>query len=311
MMVTTRACVLIFTLIASASCREMRTVKVTAIEEDGAPIAGVAVVVTFVGSDGGSTMKAVGRTGSSGLFQAQGAPELRIQVGLEKEGYYASRSGRLSRARDHDLVYVMRKVIDPIPLYAKRVALEFPLRNEWIGFDFEVGDWVAPHGGGVTSDALFKCRSQSANEREFGGELEVLFSKNEGVALVNESFLDYSGMTMPHEAPVGGFSRRLARRSESYHDTNYRDNVGYFFRSRVVEADGGIVSANYGKILGNIRFDPRESGWHASHKNRPKTFGSISFTYYFNPTPNDPNLEFDPKRNLFKGLSSTEQVREP
>jgi len=30
-----------------------------------------------------------------------------------------------------------------------------------------------------------------------------------------------------------------------------------------------------------------------------------------NPTPNDRNVEFDPKKNLFTNLSSLEQVREP
>ena len=37
----------------------------------------------------------------------------------------------------------------------------------------------------------------------------------------------------------------------------------------------------------------------------------IVFTYYLNPTPNDRNLEFDPKRNLMPGLKSTEQVTAP
>lgn len=35
------------------------------------------------------------------------------------------------------------------------------------------------------------------------------------------------------------------------------------------------------------------------------------FTYYLNPTPNDRNIEFDPKRNLFTNLSSSEEVRDP
>jgi len=35
------------------------------------------------------------------------------------------------------------------------------------------------------------------------------------------------------------------------------------------------------------------------------------FGYDLNPTPNDRNVEFDPKRNLFKDLRPSEQVREP
>ena len=35
------------------------------------------------------------------------------------------------------------------------------------------------------------------------------------------------------------------------------------------------------------------------------------FTYYFNPIPNDRNLEWDTKRNLFSGLTDMETPREP
>jgi hypothetical protein len=33
----------------------------------------------------------------------------------------------------------------------------------------------------------------------------------------------------------------------------------------------------------------------------------VSFIYYFNPTPNDRNLEFDGKNNLLKEQSSRER----
>jgi hypothetical protein len=37
----------------------------------------------------------------------------------------------------------------------------------------------------------------------------------------------------------------------------------------------------------------------------------VSFTYYLNPTPNDRNLEFDGKNNLFKDPESLEEVYNP
>ena len=37
----------------------------------------------------------------------------------------------------------------------------------------------------------------------------------------------------------------------------------------------------------------------------------MSFTYYLNPAPNDRNVEFDPKQNLFTNLKRTEQVTAP
>ena len=74
--------------------------------------------------------------------------------------------------------------------------------------------------------------------------------------------------------------------SKNEHDPNRI----YLFRVRTVEDhDGNIVSARYGKIYGDF----------------------MQFSYYLNPTPNDRNIEFDPKQNLLGGLSALEQVRVP
>jgi len=35
------------------------------------------------------------------------------------------------------------------------------------------------------------------------------------------------------------------------------------------------------------------------------------FTYYLDPTPNDPNVEFDPNRNLSTGLKAGERLLAP
>jgi hypothetical protein len=64
----------------------------------------------------------------------------------------------------------------------------------------------------------------------------------------------------------------------------------------VVDEKGEIKSAYYGKIIGDIQF------W----GNR-----RMRFAYCLNPTPLDRNMEFDPKRNLFGDLPSSERVRTP
>ena len=37
----------------------------------------------------------------------------------------------------------------------------------------------------------------------------------------------------------------------------------------------------------------------------------MQFSYYFNPIPNSRNIEFDPKQNRLKNLSSLETVVAP
>ena len=74
------------------------------------------------------------------------------------------------------------------------------------------------------------------------------------------------------------------------------------FRIRTVLDDmGNIVSARYGKIYGPIEYGESDTN----------PGGKVRFTYYLNPTPNDRNVEFDPERNLFTDLKSSEEVWKP
>ena len=67
-------------------------------------------------------------------------------------------------------------------------------------------------------------------------------------------------------------------------------NHNYYFRVRtVLDGNGNVKSALYGKIYGDF----------------------MQFNYYLNPTPNDRNVEFDPKKNLMENLGPLESVSEP
>ena len=84
-------------------------------------------------------------------------------------------------------------------------------------------------------------------------------------------------------------------------DTGLRDDQNYFFRVRtVMDENGKIKSALYGKIIGDIAVD-------VFHSKTPL----ILFSYCLNPNLNDRNMEFDPKKNLFGRLSPTVQIRTP
>jgi hypothetical protein len=55
--------------------------------------------------------------------------------------------------------------------------------------------------------------------------------------------------------------------------------------------EGKLITANYGKIYGELIYGGTEKNLSG---------GMVRLIYYFNPTPNDRNLEFDGKNNLFK-----------
>ena len=70
----------------------------------------------------------------------------------------------------------------------------------------------------------------------------------------------------------------------------FQSNEYIAFKSRIKrDADGSIIGAHYGKFYSGIEF-MRGLG----------EYVGVGFLYYFNPTPNDRNLEFDGKNNLFK-----------
>ena len=278
----------------------------------------------------------VGLTDDSGNFVAQGDGQMGMGLFVTKEGYYSygSRNGKRVEFYTKEPSTIkhtalLRRIKEPIPLYSKVITeatpfrpYKIPVEKEPIGFDFFVGDWVKPYGQGKVADILFsyekefvefasipsrtleqvresykrRCKSEGIayteeGFREFAGKWDSKFEvsfpgEKEGIQMVEEQFNVHSALRMPHEAPEDGYKDGFT--VEKLHTDEpriARDDIGYFLRTRVkLDEDGEIESANYAKIYGEIEFLPT---------------GYVYFHYYFNPTPNDRNLEFDTQRNLF------------
>jgi hypothetical protein len=233
---------------------------------------------------------------------------------------------------------VLPKITHPIPLFVLRSGFEKQdseqLRRrldsgEPVGFDLEAGALVGPYGTGKVADILFRIRSEfkgwlrsdseisKARQHpvnrtrsedffrywngKWDGRLEISFvGGKEGLVEEKERFRPYSQLKMPHSAPVNGYAS-----TRHYTANNYTErgksldsvDLGFFLRTRVkLNKEGEIIRANYSKVIGDFRFDAR---------------GSLGFTYYFNPVPNDRNLEFDPKRNLFPANFPGANVSDP
>jgi hypothetical protein len=297
-------------------------VKMRVVDDTGAPVAGAAVEVLFVNSSGSDVRE--GRSGSDGTYAASGKGSDSVMLRAEMLGHYPAQVEGLSKDKDHDVEVVLPRILNPVPMYALRnVSLKFPVQSEWIGFDFEAADWVAPYGKGKTIDILFRFRSEfkglvdrirSQEDMEkavkFSKEMyqaarmewtmdkfrvdygkwdavmEVSFSVKEEGIYETSQFLKYSQLKMPHSAPTVGYVPTWRYEGRSYKAKAYREDVGYFLRTRVrLDRDGNIASANYAKIMGDFLVATKG--------------GQVAFTYYFNPLSNDRNLEFDPKKNLF------------
>ena len=208
-----------------------------------------------------------------------------------------------------------KPILNPIPMYGRKVGyvtkfVELPQKNRPIGFDLIVGDWVAPYGAGKVSDMIFTLTEKVpfvSVEKPYDVTFAIAFSnKGDGIQSILASRNRGSDLHLPRYAPEDGYEPKLVKQmgrplKEAAINRTSRESQNYFIRIRtVLDENGKIKSALYGKVIGDIACDIINS------KN-----GFIQFAYCLNPNSNDRNMEFDPKRNLVGDIPFAERVTEP
>jgi hypothetical protein len=276
------------------------TLKVA--DETGLPVSGAKIQI-------GYDMTANVITGLSdpnGVFitsQTGGSGDLEIDA--TKAGYYPfSIRYHLGSNDDPDKwnvvqAVVLKKIIQPIPMYAKSVNLKLPAFDKPAGYDFEVGDWVGPYGKGTNADIIFLGHREKRGAINSDYQLIVSFSnKQDGIQefTAPQYYLHTQGSALlsAREAPATGYQSQWIqtkkRRPDKPNESNWSEYRNYYLRVRtVVDDHGNIISAHYGKIYG----------------------GFLRFTYYLNSESNDRNVEFDPSKNLIKNLNEFDEVTQP
>lgn len=277
---------------------------------------GFADIATIIEED-------VGLSDANGLFVAEGTAKHEIGGWVEKDGFYmshfkfqkgdppgiidyggeSSKAYYASKVKDGrwlpwnpTIPVVLRKIRNPIPMYATSVYKHSIPSEAHMGFDCEKQDWVVPHGKGAVADFLVRFSPVDTSGYDRACRLELLPTDPEG-GFIRKRKISDSAFVSEYEAPLGGYSAVCVFRENElkFYEPNPSDlsEEDYLiFKSRIVrDKDGKVVSANYGKIYGKL--DYRFS--------RDLKLGAVGFVYYFNPTPNDRNLEFDTDmtKNLF------------
>ena len=285
--------------------------SVRVLGDSGLPMANAQVTVGFslptpLGEEIRSD-RVSGVTDTNGVFTTSHSDTGSISLGLlvQKDGFYPVHatydlSGDYKPEKwNLNPTWTLKKIIEPIPMYAKSVNLGAPVFEKPAGYDLMSGDWVAPYGKGVNADILFTAHLDKRGENDSEYKLVVSFpNTGDGIQTfeipANRYSRDGSALRSSQQAPAEGYTpqwiqTRIVRPGNGY-SGNQDENRNYYFRVRtVLDENGAVRSALYGKIYGDF----------------------MQFRYYINPTPNDRNVEFDPKRNLMKNLKSTEQVSEP
>jgi len=225
-----------------------------------------------------------------------------VGFNVKKDGYYQSFGEYKFKSEvdgrwepwDPAITVVLRKIENPVPMYLRDThntgGLVIPALGDEIGFDLIEYAWMPPYGIGKTADFIFKADRQYTNDRNFDCTLTITFpNKFDGIQSYTFDRGDGSMLKLSRTAPDEGYQpkliRTVSRKPGGPLVESNKDDNNYYFRVRSEEKNGKLLRAMYGKIHGDIRFDPRGE----------KTV-NILFKYFLNPDYTR-NLEFD--RNLF------------
>lgn len=287
------------------------TIKV--IDEQDKPIAGASVGIGFERNSGGGVkeIRVDGMTDSNGVFSGQERSNNYVGYTITKEGYYQStgtyrfkESNGKFEPSNPEVKVILRKIINPVPMYARNTKMspiEIPAAGKPIGFDLTEYDWVIPYGNGKYSDFIFKLEKIFVSNDNFESTLTITFSNNhDGLQTIKENLRYGSTLKLPRSAPTTNYKIKLVHSRKGIQgkstQSDFEEDNNYIFRIRSEEKNGEFIRGMYGKIYGDIEFDPRGS----------KT-ATLFFRYFLNPDYTT-NLEFNPNRNLFTNLKSTETV---
>lgn len=248
-------------------------------------------------------------------------------VAIKKDGSYLTTAmtdwqhpDGFDGAWNANIKAILKSIKNPIPMLARKdLRIRTPEFDIPYGFDLELGESLPPFGNGKTSDLTLTLRGSRTSAADLTKE-EIDFSveikcHNPGdgfVEFIVEDIAEFSRgsqLASAHEAPEDGYVQSFSRAMATDADgglggaTNVRHaDAGkcYYFRVRTKrDTQGNVVSANYGKLYGPLEIRPALARYgHDISKGQ----GGFFIQYlYFNPTPNDQNVEFDPKRNLVPG----------
>lgn len=284
---------LVVTLLFSCSAcsGERVSIDLTVVDEDGVPVQDVETYMSFIHPSSDSTLGSKGYTDENGRISMANRALLGVGISLTKNGYYQSR--RRTGYGDQTLEMEIRKVKNPVPMTINRISYSKKFRQKvlkhknGIAFDLEVGDFVAANGEGKVPDIIISLKEDYTSVWDYQSFVSIKFSNPmDGFVpfeIINPNRLSKSDpesyFKSAYFAPSKGFVSQWDYKSISkgkeFFEKSFNENRNYYFRVRTqTDEDGNIVSAHYGKIYGEFL------------NNTPQTI-------YFNPKPNDRNIEPD------------------
>ena len=303
-------------------------IKIRVVDDEGQPITNAhAKIINIYDYDAPS-----GYTDSDGVYSRFTENIYHLSAYISKNGYYKTQgvfwkretcgdcaykvcTHNLTPSADHVFTIVLKRIIDPVEMRRREVAVYVPNLDEPVGFDFEIGDLVFPDGSGKFADIMLMTSMDYVTSNDFTQFIKMEFTGEQN-GIQSFSYYTKEGPTRPVKselppppiAPESGYANILERFSKcappSAQALAYKpsawiagkyvppntwtgsivENRKWIFRTRtVLDDDGNISAANYGWTTSEIFVTTKPDSDY-------KTIG-INFIYYYNPDSNSRSLE--------------------
>lgn len=284
----------------------LANVEFRVLDEVGNPIRGAKVNVFFDMADRSKGVWITATTDTNGVCIAEAKTKGVLEIEVSGEGYYRTKDkiSLIVMGQEHEvkggrwMPWGMRRdvVLRPVSCpKAIRLAthdwIDTKVINEWVGFDLQKYDYVAPVGKGEVSDMEIKF--------DWDGNYG---SKHNGMAVSLRFPTKFAGGYYSDKKSWSDFTGVYSAQTNEVYEQNFhyerrpiRDAKGRIIggegekfdqskvlvvRSRcIVDAYGNFVSAQYAELF-NLQFSCT-----------PDKSASIKFNTIYNPAPNDTNLE--------------------
>lgn len=278
----------------------------TVVDDEGNPVSNAAVNATWQNDYPRRKWKSCYVTDVAGKFVASDTVGHSFACTVRKEWFYFScdyvkfdwrpgvsplvKDGKWQPYGEHRTIVIKRKK-NPVAITWYNWGIDgcsAPATNVWIGLDLETGQWCKPYGAGKHEDAAVRFSGSITDRFTWDTKTEISFANIPYAGFYTLAKDEYSDMKSCYSASTNAtsYSDRILTftSSSATRDQTASRLAGdryIVFRTRcTVDEDGNLLSAHYGKICGefwggkmNLMFRGNDNG------------------VYFNPTPNDPNLE--------------------
>ena len=271
------------------------------VDLDEKPVTNADVRCTFkVGAGASGLQDVYGVTDMNGLCTINGMCKAYMHYSVEKDGYYCSH-GKVDymettrvpaviegkwQPYGETRTVVLKRIRNPCAVKVfsgEQCHRKIPVFEQWLPFDMEQSDWLAPYGKGIHNDVLLRFHKKLTDKWfDFAFSMEACFTNSPHAGVYIRPLDDYSDLKSSYSAETNAnycANYNFSFESVSKKRVGLDENSYLVFRTRTrVDENGKLVGAHYGKY---------SRGWRSDEKEMH--FGAACF----NPVENDNNIEGD------------------